>query len=58
MKKEEARMSILREWSAQVDKSNPAAFAMRMAEAYRFRCSGDRYQVVMGWLRYHADVKD
>jgi hypothetical protein len=29
-------------------------FAMKMKGEYRFKCSGDRYQVIMGWLRRYV----
>jgi hypothetical protein len=56
MKKDDAKAAILREWEAlpEVERMNDAqivVFAMKMSRKYPFRCSGDRYQHIMGWLQ-------
>jgi len=57
MKKEDALRAILAAWrrlpeAERQTKSQQAAFAMKMANdpEYPFRCTGDRYQHVMGHL--------
>jgi hypothetical protein len=56
MTKEEAKRAVLRDWIAlpsQMRKTQVDAlvFAMSVKDKYRFRCSGDRYQVIKGWLQ-------
>jgi hypothetical protein len=55
MTQDEAKAEILRAWRAlpadeRRTDHQAAAFAMKLAGEYRFRCSGDRYQVIKGWL--------
>jgi hypothetical protein len=33
-----------------------AAYAMKIKDRYPFKCSGDRYQVVKGWLQNHLSM--
>jgi hypothetical protein len=57
VKKEESLQAILDEWrrlpEAEKTENHAAGFAMQMANEYQFRCSGDRYQVIMGFLSRH-----
>lgn len=60
MNKSEAKVQIVREWlNRPVDQrteSEAAAFSLSHAHAsspFAFKCSGDRYQVIMGWLSPH-----
>jgi hypothetical protein len=56
MKKEDARVAIVREWQAlpmlerQTD-AQALAFAIKAKERYPFRASGDAYQHIMSWIR-------
>lgn len=55
MLKEDAKAAALKAWRAlpaerRQSEQDAAMFAMRIKDDYRFRCSGDRYQVVKGWL--------
>jgi hypothetical protein len=56
MKQEEAKQLILHEWLSlpreerRTDRQ-AAEFAMRVKDQYPFRCSGDHYQVVKGWVQ-------
>ena len=61
MKQEEALRAILAEWlrrpeSERQTEGQLVAFAMEMANNpnYFFRCSGDRYQHVMGYMSRHT----
>jgi hypothetical protein len=61
MKKQDALASILATWwrlppSQRETEAQLTAFAMRMARdpGYAFKCSGDRYQHVMGYLSSHT----
>lgn len=52
---EMARRRIEAEWHAlpperRADDAEFVIFAMQMKDKHAFRCSGDRYQVVKGWL--------
>lgn len=56
MKQEEARRLILQEWrnlppDERQTERRAAEFAMRIKDQYPFRCRGDRYQVVKGWVQ-------
>lgn len=56
MLKADAQKAIEAEWMrlpSEDRKTEHQAFmfAMRIKDEYRFKCSGDKYQVVMGWLR-------
>jgi hypothetical protein len=58
VKQEEALRAILAEWrrlpeSERQTEGQLAAFAMKMANTYSFRYRGDKYQCVMGHLKYH-----
>jgi len=60
MNKEEVLRGILGEWrrlpeSERRTEDQCAAFAMKMANDpnYSFRCRGDRYQEIMGYMRYN-----
>jgi hypothetical protein len=55
MTPEQAKAQILSEWRAlpetdRADEQKKAAFAGKMADKYKFRGSGNRYQHIMGWL--------
>jgi hypothetical protein len=61
LKQEEALRAILAEWrrlpaAERQREGQLAAFAMGMAHnpAYEFRCSGDRYQHIMGYMTRHT----
>jgi hypothetical protein len=61
VKKEGALRAILSEWrrlpeSERQTERQLAAFAMGMANNpdYFFKCSGDRYQHIMGYLSHHT----
>ena len=61
MKQEEALRAILAEWrrlpeSERKTEAQLVAFAMGMANNpdYSFRCSGERYQHVMGYMSRHT----
>ena len=61
MKQAEAKALIIQEWSILSESqretdSQAAAFAMAIKDKYHFRCSGDRYQVIKGWLRLSPDL--
>jgi hypothetical protein len=58
MKQEDAKAAIIREWMAlsfneRQTESQAASFAMQIKDRYAFKCSGDRYQVIKGWLQRH-----
>lgn len=60
MTKEEARLACIRDWMAlpsdeRQTESQAALFAMKIKARYAFRASGDKYQVVKGWLQRHLD---
>lgn len=60
MTKEEARLACIRDWMAlppdeRRTEHQAAVFAMRIKDRYAFRASGDKYQVVKGWLQRHLD---
>jgi hypothetical protein len=53
--KDEARELIIDKWLAlppdeRATERQAAWFAMAIKDRYRFRSSGDRYQVIKGWL--------
>jgi hypothetical protein len=55
MKQDAARSIILSEWSAlpEAERSTEhqaAVFAMKAMPRYSFRCAGDPYQKIKGWL--------
>ena len=55
MKQEDAKEAILREFHKLPEsKRNSGAdrveFAMEMIQKYRFKCSGDPYEAIKGWL--------
>jgi hypothetical protein len=61
MKKEEALKRILGAWrsrpeSGRQTEAQLAAFAMQIANDvdYSFQCRGDRYQDIMGYLRWNT----
>ena len=61
MKQEDALRAILAEWhhlpeAARQTENQLVAFAMSMAHNldYAFRCSGDRYQHIMGYMSRHT----
>ena len=59
MKQEDALRAILAEWRARPEsgrrtESQLTALALRMADKYVFRCSGDRYQHIIGYLTRHT----
>jgi hypothetical protein len=61
LKQEEALQAILAEWrrrpaAERQTETQLAAFALEMANNpdYLFRCSGDRYQLVIGYLSLHT----
>jgi hypothetical protein len=54
--KVEAQKAILAEWRAlpsseRKTADQAATFAMMIKDKYPFRASGDRYQVIKGWLQ-------
>jgi hypothetical protein len=56
MKKDEAMRQVVAQWLAlppaeRATEAQAAQFAMRIKDDYQFRCSGDRYQVIKGWLQ-------
>jgi hypothetical protein len=61
MKQEDARAAVIREWmglpfNERQTESQAALFAMQMKDRYVFKCSGDRYQVIKGWLQRHLST--
>ena len=61
MKQEEAKRLILHDWrSLPREERNTelqaAEFALRIMDRYPFRCRGDRYQVVKGWVQNSLDT--
>lgn len=54
MLKDEARDAIVREWLARTasDRTQPNAviFAADAMQRYRFKCRGDAFQHIMGWI--------
>lgn len=55
MTREDAHRYVLAEWERELEASDNhsdrAVFALRMAQAIRFKTKGeDPYQVIMGWL--------
>jgi hypothetical protein len=53
MTREQAKKTILSEWRAlpetdRADEQKKAAFALNMMQKYKFRCSDDPYQHIMG----------
>ena len=53
--KAHAQELILAEWRAlpiadRQTEHQAVMHAMKVKDVYRFRCSGDRYQVIKGWL--------
>jgi hypothetical protein len=55
MKPEEAPRAILRRWRAKPaaerqTQTQAVAFAKEIKDKYAFRYSGDRYQIIKGWL--------
>lgn len=57
MLKDEARDAIVREWLARPasDRTQPNAviFAADAMQRYRFKCKGDPFQHIMGWIAGH-----
>lgn len=58
MRQNEAREAILAEWLAlppveRQSEHQAASFAMKKLSQYQFRCIGDRYQRIKGWLLAH-----
>lgn len=56
----DAKREILGRWRAlpsseRRTEQQAAVFAMGVAHEYNFRCSGDRYQVIKGWLLNDLD---
>jgi hypothetical protein len=56
MKQEAAKRLILEEWRSlpreeRNTERQAAEFAMRIKDQYPFRCHGDRYQVIKGWVQ-------
>jgi hypothetical protein len=56
MTRDEAMLLILREWyalpeSERETEHHAAVFALKIQGRYSFRSSGDKYQMIMGWLR-------
>ena len=56
VKQEEAKRMILNEWRSlpreeRQTERQAADFAMRMKDQYPFRCNGDHYQIVKGWVQ-------
>jgi hypothetical protein len=56
MTQNEAREAITGEWAAlppagRSNEHQAAVFTMKAMPRYEFRCTGNRYQVIMGWLR-------
>jgi hypothetical protein len=61
MKRDAARAIILSEWSAlpEAERSTQhqaAVFAMKAMPRYPFRCAGDPYQRIKGWLLQRRPV--
>ena len=59
MTREQAKAKILSEWRAlpatdRADEQKKAAFALKIEQKYKFRCSGDPYQHIMGWLKENS----
>lgn len=55
MTQAEAKEYILAEWEALPEAKRPSGvdmvgFALEMKEKYPFRCSGDPYQRIKGWI--------
>jgi hypothetical protein len=55
MLKDEARAAIVHEWlslptSSRATEHQAFLFAIAAKERYRFRCNGDPYQHIKGWL--------
>lgn len=64
MKQEDAKRAILQEWrNLQEDqRTETAAVSLSLSHAhvnspFAFKCSGDPYQVIMGWLEPHISPK-
>lgn len=56
MKKEDAKEAILGEWRAlpadqRATGHQAFLFAIEKMKQYRFRCKGDPYQYINGWLQ-------
>jgi hypothetical protein len=56
MTQADAKNLIMREWlqlpnSSRKTGDQAALFAMQLKDKYPFHCSGDRYQVIKGWLQ-------
>lgn len=56
VKKEEAMRDVVAQWLAlppaeRTTEAQAAQFAMRIKDDYQFKCSGDRYQIIKGWLQ-------
>jgi hypothetical protein len=55
MTQDEARQAILAEWAAlplvkRISEHQAAVFAIKAMQRFEFRCFGDRYQTIKGWL--------
>jgi hypothetical protein len=51
----EARATIINDWLAlppeeRGSEHKVAVFAMKAMSKYKFRCAGDRYQLIKSWL--------
>ncbi|MCX7358393.1 MAG: hypothetical protein NT015_09670 [Alphaproteobacteria bacterium] len=59
MLKDDARDAVVREWLAlprasRATEHQAFLFAIAAKERFRFRCSGDPYQHIKGWLMEHV----
>jgi hypothetical protein len=62
MTQDEARRLVLADWRALPAKKRGSntdrlLFAMKAAEKYLFKCSGEPYQTVMSWLERETPGK-
>jgi Arc/MetJ-type ribon-helix-helix transcriptional regulator len=62
MTQDEARRLVLADWRALPEKKRGSntdrlLFAMKAAEKYLFKCSGEPYQTVMSWLEHETPGK-
>jgi len=58
MEKDEAEKRIVSEWlelaaEERATEHQATVFALKKSQQYTFRCKGDRYQSIMGWLSTH-----
>jgi Arc/MetJ-type ribon-helix-helix transcriptional regulator len=59
MPQDEARRLVLADWRAlpeekRMSNTDRLLFAMKAAQKYPFKCSGDPYQTVMSWLEHET----